>query len=97
MVPGMPEVTMAVKCRVSGTVQGVGFRFSVVDVARRLGLTGWVRNTPDGRVEVLAQGPPDAVRDLVDYLGVGPRSARVVAVTVEEMGVDPTRSRFEIR
>ena len=46
---------------VNGRVQGVGFRYFVVREAQSLGLAGWVRNLPDGRVEVLASGPPDIV------------------------------------
>jgi acylphosphatase len=65
---------------VSGTVQGVGFRYSTLDMARRLGLTGWVRNLPDGGVEVVAEGERPALERLRDYLNRGPTGARVSRV-----------------
>ncbi|MHC4062527.1 MAG: acylphosphatase [Planctomycetota bacterium] len=48
-----------------GRVQGVGFRFTAHRVASRYQLTGWVRNLPDGTVEMVAQGPPDSISDCV--------------------------------
>jgi acylphosphatase len=68
---------------VSGTVQGVFFRQSTVDEARRLGLAGWVRNLPDGRVEVLAEGDRAALEGLVRFCHRGPPAARVEGVEAE--------------
>lgn len=65
---------------VSGRVQGVFFRQSAADTARQLGLDGWVRNLPDGRVEGLACGPAAALGELRAWLGKGPPAARVDAV-----------------
>lgn len=62
---------------VSGRVQGVFFRQSTAGQARRLGLSGWVRNLPDGRVEGLACGSAAALRLLQDWLRHGPPAARV--------------------
>jgi acylphosphatase len=62
---------------VSGLVQGVFFRQSTVDEARRLGVAGWVRNLPDGRVEVEAEGERAALEALVRFCGQGPPGARV--------------------
>jgi acylphosphatase len=62
---------------VTGHVQGVGFRFTTVDQAQRLGVRGWVRNQPDGSVEVQAEGERAAVEALVRYLHRGPPGARV--------------------
>jgi acylphosphatase len=63
---------------VSGRVQGVAFRAATAEEAERIGgLTGWVRNLPDGRVEVLAEGERRAVEALVAYCRRGPRAARV--------------------
>lgn len=65
---------------VSGRVQGVGYRDWVVRTAQRTGLTGWVRNTKDGRVEILAAGEEEALTALVDGAGTGPAQARVTNV-----------------
>lgn len=68
---------------VSGLVQGVAFRMSAADEARRLGLAGWVRNLPDGRVEVEAEGARDALLRLVRFCERGPPAARVDSVDVD--------------
>jgi len=62
---------------VHGRVQGVWFRGSTEIEARAAGLSGWVRNRPDGTVEAVFEGPPEAVARLVAYCRQGPRSARV--------------------
>jgi len=67
---------------VSGKVQGVWYRASTVEEARRLGLTGWVRNLPDGRVEVVAQGPREALEELIAWCHQGPPLAVVDEVKV---------------
>jgi acylphosphatase len=72
-----------VRLCIAGRVQGVGFRFSAVDEARRLGLTGWVRNTHDGGVEVVAEGDTEPLRRLVAWCHSGPLGARVVDVAQE--------------
>lgn len=81
---------------VRGRVQGVGFRFHAAERARFLGLVGWVRNLADGRVEVLAQGAPDALETFAQWLAQGPAHARVEGVErrPEETGV---HTGFEIR
>lgn len=68
------------RCWVSGRVQGVYFRGATQRRARELGVSGYARNLPDGRVEVLACGAPDAVDGLCEWLWQGPPSARVTAV-----------------
>ncbi|HKW47864.1 MAG TPA: acylphosphatase [Gemmatimonadaceae bacterium] len=70
---------------VRGRVQGVGFRWFVRERARALGLTGWVRNTQDGAVEVLAVGNDDALQRLRGLLGSGPSGARVSAVEDQQL------------
>lgn len=84
--------------RVSGRVQGVGFRYALRDEARRLGLHGWVRNCADGSVEALLQGEDAAVASLVEWARRGPRLARVDEV--HEAPVAPPHDRpyaeFEI-
>jgi acylphosphatase len=67
---------------VTGIVQGVAFRQSTVERARELGLTGWVRNLPDGRVEALAEGPRARVESLAAWCWSGPPAARVSRVEV---------------
>ncbi len=64
-------------CTVRGIVQGVNFRASTRREAARLGLTGWVRNLDDGRVEVLADGDEPRLRELLAWLERGPSVARV--------------------
>jgi acylphosphatase len=68
-----------VRCRaiVSGRVQGVFFRDTCERMAAGLGVRGWVRNRPDGTVEVVAEGPRDAVDSLLDWCREGPPRARV--------------------
>jgi acylphosphatase len=68
---------------VSGRVQGVGFRWAMLDRARSRDVAGWVRNRPDGSVEAVFEGPPDAVEALVAWTRRGPVGARVDDVTVE--------------
>ena len=71
------------RCLVEGRVQGVYFRGAAREQALRFGVTGYARNLPDGRVEVLACGSPAAVAQLRDWLRAGPPMARVSAVTCE--------------
>ncbi len=70
---------------VSGRVQGVGFRWFVLQHAERLGLAGWARNLPDGRVEVVGVGPATALRELEGALRQGPRFGHVDNVDKDEI------------
>ena len=63
--------------RIHGIVQGVGFRYFALRHAQDLGLAGWVRNLPDGSVEVAARGPSESLERLKEILSVGPRAGRV--------------------
>ncbi len=65
---------------ISGRVQGVYYRATAREVARRLGLTGWVRNMPDGRVEAVAEGEEEKLREFIHWCNQGPPAARVEAV-----------------
>ena len=69
---------------ISGRVQGVGFRFFTEATAVREGLHGWVRNLPDGRVEVAAEGEADAIERFERDMRRGPPGARVNDVHVQE-------------
>jgi acylphosphatase len=62
---------------VRGRVQGVAFRWYTLQQARTLDLTGWVRNRPDGSVQILAEGPRDRLETFCDWVGRGPDRARV--------------------
>ena len=80
-----PKAGRAIRARIGGSVQGVGFREATVRRARELGVMGWVRNEADGSVAVHAEGDTEAVDRVVDYLRAGPRSASVSGVDVEEV------------
>jgi acylphosphatase len=73
-----------VRAIVTGRVQGVAYRASTVYEAREHGLTGWVRNLPDGSVELEAQGDAAEVDALLAWCAHGPPAARVTGVNVEE-------------
>jgi acylphosphatase len=81
---------------VSGRVQGVTFRQACRQTARGLDLVGWVRNLPDGRVEVWAQGDPDACDKLADWLWAGPPAAVISGVEVDSVSPDRTLRDFFI-
>jgi acylphosphatase len=66
-----------VHCVVRGRVQGVFFRASAQREAKRLGLTGWVRNLADGSVEIVVEGEDEQVRELLQWAQHGPSAARV--------------------
>jgi acylphosphatase len=72
------------RVRVHGRVQGVWFRAATREEARRQGVSGWVRNRPDGSVEAVFEGPAAAVEALLAFVGRGPPGARVTRVEVEE-------------
>jgi len=90
--------TISRRCLVSGRVQGVFYRASAQQKANELGVTGYARNLPDGRVEVLAVGEAVAVHALTDWLGRGPPAARVDRVEVTELDFSAQRApqRFEV-
>ncbi len=79
---------ICMRCVVSGRVQGVWFRASTREEALKLGLTGWVRNLPQGQVEVLACGPEDKIQVLHKWLHQGPRLADVKEVSYEEIPLE---------
>lgn len=75
---------------ISGDVTGVGFRLSAIYLAQDLGLTGWVRNTQDDKVEILAEGPESELKNLVAWAHRGPPAA-----TVEKVDVEWGKATFE--
>jgi acylphosphatase len=78
---GGPRV-IRVRVFVDGRVQGVGFRVSAAGEAVRLGVQGWARNLPDGRVEAVYEGPRAAVEDMLAWTRHGPGGARVTDMTI---------------
>lgn len=82
---------------ISGRVQGVGFRYATRNQAAALGLDGWVRNLPDGRVEALIAGPADAVEKMQAWLAHGPVWARVDELSIEPMTEPASLDGFSIR
>ncbi len=87
---------MARRLRITGRVQGVGYRASLADEARRLGVDGWVRNRHDGSVEAHLQGDPAALDGLTTWARRGPRGARVATVE-SSAAADESSVGFEIR
>lgn len=82
---------------VRGRVQGVGFRATTADEARRLSLAGWVRNRADGSVEVLAEGSAEALEALESFLRTGPRTAHVSSLQVDRGTAQGAPFPFETR
>jgi acylphosphatase len=81
--------TRCIHAYVSGRVQGVFFRQSTRQQAQQLAITGSAINLPDGRVEVIACGEPEAVEQLIGYLHQGPPYASVTAVELQDIEVSP--------
>ncbi len=81
---------------VHGLVQGVGFRMFVERSASRLGLKGWVRNLPNGSVEIDAQGPAGLVDELLNEVRTGPPASKVSSIAVIEQQPDYSRTDFTI-
>jgi acylphosphatase len=82
--------------RVNGFVQGVGFRAAMRDEARKLGVTGWVRNRADGSVEAVVQGSSAALDAIIEWARRGPRGARVADLQIGELDADVPHTRFEV-
>lgn len=83
--------------RITGRVQGVGYRWNMAQQARALGVNGWVRNRRDQSVEAVAWGPADAVQALIDWAQRGPELARVDGVEVTEVEGGEALLGFEQR
>ncbi|CAN7298160.1 acylphosphatase [Rhizobium sp. LjRoot254] len=86
----------AVQVRVTGRVQGVGFRDWTAREARHLGLAGWVRNERDGSVTALLVGPDEAVAAMIERLWKGPRLASVSDVTSQAVSIAEMPTGFRI-
>jgi len=86
----------AIRATVHGQVQGVGFRYTTRRMAQESGVAGWVRNLPDGSVEVWAQGIGDAVDHIQRFLSHGPPGAAVSSLDVDEVDPDPGLTGFAV-
>src|SRR5439155_8803220 len=95
--PGSFRMRLARRYLVSGRVQGVGFRFFAEAAALREGLHGWVRNLPDGRVEISAEGDAEALERFERHVRHGPPGARVERVDVDDELPTGRATGFEIR
>ena len=82
---------------ISGHVQGVFFRQSAQNQARRLGVSGWVRNLPDGRVEAKVWGESEAINALARWCHTGPASAYVTDVSITETTADAGVTGFYVQ
>jgi len=80
-----------------GRVQGVFFRASARDEARHLGLTGWVRNCPDGTVEIMVEGEVEALRDFQAWCAHGPPHARITGVETQATAATGEFDGFVVR
>lgn len=91
------ESPVRIRLVVRGRVQGVGFRYAAREAASECGVSGWVRNLPDGSVEIVAQGAPSAVARMTAWARRGPRSAVVSGVHDEELAPAAETSGFDVR
>jgi len=89
----MPTVHVVIK----GRVQGVYFRASAKEVADEIGITGWVKNTEDGDVEIMATGNEEQLKKLLEWCRVGPRRAVVMDVNVTHKEEEHFNSFLAIR
>lgn len=90
------ESVRRIHAKVFGRVQGVFYRASTKETAQELGLSGWVRNMPDGTVELEAEGPEDKIEALIKWLWHGPPYADVTEVEVVELRPENDRSGFHV-
>ena len=82
---------------ISGMVQGVFFRSETMDEAKQLGIIGWIRNIPDGRVEAVFEGEEENIKKLVEFCKRGPPGARVTGVDIIWENYAGEFRNFEVR
>lgn len=82
---------------VSGRVQGVGFRYFALHKANETGITGWVKNTGAGHVEIEASGDQQNLDTFIDWIKIGPARAIIKTVSVSEIDNDRVFTNFSIR
>lgn len=89
----MPRLTV----RINGRVQGVGYRYFVQKRAQDHNLLGWVKNRPDGTVEIEAVGPRPSLEEFLHYVRVGPAAANVASAEVHWFEDEPSYNSFDVR
>lgn len=82
---------------IEGRVQGVGYRMSAQLAAQKTGVTGWVRNLPNGQVEMLAEGDTSQLSQLLEWAWQGPEFAKVTDIQLTEQTATGEFSQFDIR
>ena len=82
---------------ITGRVQGVWYRASAQQAGQERGLTGWVRNLPDGAVEAVAEGPREKLQDFISWCHEGPPAARVDHIDVEWLPATGEFGTFDVR
>ena len=88
----MPSIHLEIK----GRVQGVFFRASTRDIAEKLGVSGWVKNTPEGNVEIRAEGSEEALENFISWCKKGPPQANVTSVIISRDLPEENFERFRI-
>lgn len=86
-----------VSMTITGQVHGVGFRYATMEKARELLITGWVANTPEGTVHIVAQAEELILKELIDWCAVGPQNARVDNLDVQWQEPEGLFHDFEMR
>ena len=93
----IPPMSVCVEIYVRGRVQGVNYRAFTREAAKRLGLSGYCRNLPDGRVEVRAEGDREQIEHLIERLRVGPSQSRVDDLEIVWKPAENRSGEFSIR
>jgi acylphosphatase len=82
---------------ISGRVQGVGYRYFAVQKANEMGITGWVKNSVDGGVIIVAQGIEEEIKTFIDYLYIGPTRSRVVQISKVKFNTLSNFDNFSVK
>jgi acylphosphatase len=81
---------------ISGRVQGVGFRYFAMYKAEELDITGWVKNTPEGKLEIEASGELQNINTFIDWMKIGPARAIIGSFSVSDISPERTFTQFTI-
>ena len=92
-----PQAHKLIRVMVSGRVQGVGFRYFTYETALQFGITGWVRNRPDRRVEILASGTEENLELFLGEVHKGPSASQVDSVEVSDAPLNGEFLSFDIK